>query len=121
MVKEFVDAWNGNRDEAAAALRIKLPTSYDDLVNLVVGYIGMRDALVTKIEGSSDYSGKDVYVIGRGDDFWAVGVWYGSCSGCDTIQGILEEGYGYDEPTESQVSQMMTMALHIVQKLQPIE
>ncbi|MBR2999703.1 MAG: hypothetical protein IKF39_01790 [Oscillospiraceae bacterium] len=40
--------------------------------------------------------------------------WYGSCSGCDTIMHISH----YDEgiPSESQVADYMTLALHLLQR-----
>lgn len=41
-------------------------------------------------------------------------VWYGSCSCCDTLQGIQSEG-SYDElPTDKQVQDYMTLCRHIV-------
>ena len=40
-------------------------------------------------------------------------VGYGSCSGCDTLEGIRH--YNDDKPTEEQVRDYMTLALHIVQ------
>lgn len=41
---------------------------------------------------------------------------YGSCSGCDTLQGICE--YDYSElPDESQVNDYMQLALNIIQSM----
>lgn len=40
---------------------------------------------------------------------------YGTCSGCDVLEGI--RSYGRGLPSESQVKQYMTLALHLVQKI----
>jgi hypothetical protein len=40
-------------------------------------------------------------------------VGYGSCSGCDTLQGISD--YSHAAPNEKQIDDYMTLALHIVQ------
>ena len=67
-----------------------------------------------------DYQGTLLFVIAarsyQPDDYWFVKVGYGSCSGCDTLQAI---NYSLDDnpPTDDQVSQYMTLALHIVQGL----
>ena len=57
-----------------------------------------------------------MYVIGgtgyQPRDYWYVMVYYGSCSGCDTLQAIC--GYT-DKVTDSQVADYMTLALHILQ------
>jgi len=40
---------------------------------------------------------------------------YGSCSGCDTLQAIQADDNWEEVPTESQLNDYMTLALHIVQ------
>ena len=70
-----------------------------------------------------NYQGTLVYVIGekgyQPDKYWYVKVDYGSCSGCDTLEGIRD--YTDDAPTDEQAKDYMTVALHIVQGMKPME
>ena len=61
-----------------------------------------------------------LFVIGGyGDNYWYVKVNYGSCSGCDTFQSIRMYS---DEPlTKQEVDDYMTLCLHIVQRLHPMQ
>jgi hypothetical protein len=40
---------------------------------------------------------------------------YGSCSGCDTLQSI--NSYSEDLPNQSQLDGYMTLCLHLVQRM----
>lgn len=68
-----------------------------------------------------DYQGTKIFLIPvdtyqPGIDGYAfTHTYYGSCSGCDTLQAICDYEYGI--PTEKQVKDYMTLALHLVQKL----
>lgn len=45
--------------------------------------------------------------------------YYGSCCGCDTLLNIVdfcEEDY----PNEEQVKQLMTLSLHLIQRIKPL-
>lgn len=53
------------------------------------------------------------------NDYYFVKVGYGSCSGCDTLEGI--RNYEDGNPTEEQVKDYMTLALHVVQGLKRME
>jgi hypothetical protein len=103
------------------ALRKSPPGVYKDVVARVVEVIGGVDYddpdpdQIHEID-DGDYQGTLVYVIGAGgyqpSTYWAVSVGYGSCSTCDTLQGVL------DEPDP--VPGLMTLALHVVQGLKEI-
>jgi len=41
--------------------------------------------------------------------------YYGSCSGCDTLQAISD--YDDGRPSELQLKEYMALALHLVQKM----
>ena len=77
------------------------------------------DAITTIDNG--DYQGTLLFVIPfdtyqpSENEYYFTAVGYGSCSGCDTLQGISD----YDDglPTEQQVDDYMTLALHLVQKM----
>lgn len=68
-----------------------------------------------------DYQGTLVFVIGGHgyqpsvEDHWYTSVSYGSCSGCDTLQGI--SCYESGLPTEEQVQDYWTLCLHMIQKM----
>lgn len=125
MIKEFIERFDANKHALRAKFEAAHPDDYKDIVK----------AVIEAVQGSSeydapspdrihviddgDYQGTLVYVVGAGgyqpDDYWYVKVGYGSCSGCDTLQAISE--YSDEPPTESQISQYMTLATHIVQGL----
>lgn len=70
-----------------------------------------------------DYQGTILFVIAakgyQPSDFWSVAVSYGSCSECDTLQGIMAISFE-DKPTPEQAEQYQELALHIVQQLKEI-
>lgn len=118
-----------NKEKLREQFAAKAPESYTEIVKAVVGVIGGDDEYdapdVNRVHqiDDGDYQGTLVYVIGAGgyqpNDYWYVKVGYGSCSGCDTLQGI--HGYSDEKPTESQVEEYMTLALHIVQGLRAMQ
>jgi len=52
------------------------------------------------------------------EDYLITHVYYGSCSGCDTLQAI----HNYDDglPSESQVRDYMMLALHLIQNMKEL-
>jgi hypothetical protein len=77
--------------------------------------------LITEID-HGDYQGTLVFVIGGSgyqpgvEDHWYTSVYYGSCSGCDTLQGISD--YPSEKlPSEDQVQEYWTLCLHMIQKM----
>ncbi len=125
MISEFVQRFEASKETIRAQFAQKHPDSYKDIVEVVVNAVKTEDeyespdpARIHQIDDGS-YQGTLVYVIGAGgyqpSDYWYVKVGYGSCSGCDTLEAI--KSYSDDPPTESQVGDYMTLALHIVQGL----
>lgn len=51
--------------------------------------------------------------------YWYVLVGYGSCSGCDTLEGI--RNYDNTPPNENQVQEYWTLCLHVAQGLKEME
>lgn len=125
MIKSFVDSFMKNKDAIRECFSEKHPESYQDIVRIVISFMNsgeydQPDADRIHIIDDGAYQGTLVFVIGsRGyqpDTYWYVMVAYGSCSGCDTFQAIND--YCDDgKPTEQQVNDYMTLALHIVQNL----
>ncbi len=131
MIGLFVTRFDAARDKLREQFRATRPDDYDALVKAVIVAIGDGEERyrepdperITRID-HGDYQGTLLFVIGAGgyqpDTYWATKVGYGSCSGCDTLQAIHEDGV-YGEPsTDEQVRQYMELALHIVQGLKEI-
>ena len=123
MIRKFVDAWDSRKQEVREKFERKHPDSYADIVRAVVSILGEDygapdPTRITCID-HGEYQGTLLFVIGaegyQPDNYWYVKVNYGSCSGCDTLQAICQ--YSDDPPTDSQVDEYMTLALHIVQGL----
>ena len=125
MIAEFVDKFMGSKESLSAIFAAAHPEDYKDIVSAVIRIINPDDEYGApspdRIHSIDDgeYQGTLVYVIGASgyqpDDYWYVKVGYGSCSGCDTLESIRE--YSSDAPTDEQINDYMTLALHIVQGL----
>ena len=128
MITKFVAAFEDRKADLRAKLEATPPEGYIDLVRAVVEILEDPDdpygtpltGRIHTINDDGDYQGVMLFVIGGyGDNYWYVKVNYGSCSGCDTFQSIRMYS---DEPlTKQQVDDYMTLCLHIVQRLHPME
>jgi hypothetical protein len=125
MIQEFVDKFMEGKVQIEDAFKEKAPESYKEIVEKVISLLHDDDAYdsvdperIHEID-DGDYQGTLLYVIAASgyqpDDYWYVKVGYGSCSGCDTLESI--SGYSDEKPTDDQVKDYMTLALHIVQGL----
>lgn len=71
----------------------------------------------------NEYMGTQIFVLHYHsqyiptEDYFIFDNEYGSCSGCDTLLGII--GYGdYDEvPATDMIDELMTLCLHMVQRM----
>ena len=126
MIQEFVERFEKNKTKIESAFRTKHLKSYIDVVREVIKSVTSDDGCgeidperIHQID-DGDYQGTLLFVIAakgyQPNDYWFVKVMYGSCSGCDTLQAI-NESWEDKPPTDDQVSQYMTLALHIVQGL----
>lgn len=129
MIQAFVDRWDQNKGIAEEKFRQAHPQSYMDVVAAVVEAVKgdtyddhNLDPKRIHLIDDGHYQGTLLFVIAaenyQPSTYHAVAVSYGSCSGCDTLQAI--NGYSDDPPTDEQVGQYMTLALHIVQGLRKI-
>jgi len=125
MIEAFTKAWFANLHTMREKFAAKHPEDYKEVVRAVVEMLS--DAITghdkpdpKRIHEIDDgnYHGTLVYVIGATGyqpySYWYVKVSYGSCSGCDTIEAIRCDSVG-EKPTETQIGEYMTLALHIVQ------
>jgi hypothetical protein len=125
MIKEFVEKFENNKSKLEALFREKHPDDYAEVVKNVVSILtddddySVIDPERIHVIDDGDYQGTLLFVIAakgyQPNDYWYVKVSYGSCSGCDTLQGI--RNYEDDKPNDEQVKDYMTLALHIVQGL----
>lgn len=126
MIQEFVDKFIASEHDIKAKFAEKHPDSYQDIVRLVIETISADtsdydspdpDRIHTINDG--DYQGTLVFVIGAGgyqpSQYWYVKIYYGSCSGCDTLEAI--SSYSSEPPTPEQVNDYWTLALHVCQGL----
>lgn len=128
MIKELTDRFIEKKPELAALLAKKHPEDYKELVTMVVQllddgkeYGGLDPEHIHEID-DGEYQGTLLYLIAektyQPSSYWYVKVGYGSCSGCDTLQDI--RNYDSEPPTEKQVADYMTLALHIVQGIKKL-
>jgi len=126
MILEFVEKFDKNRAELKDMFVAKHPYNYKEIVKNVITVISKDEAYhfpdperIHQID-DGEYQGTLVFVIAakgyQPSEYWSVMVSYGSCSGCDTLEGI-NDGCDDDTPTEEQVEQYMALAVHILQGL----
>lgn len=129
MIQKFVDAFMAKREDLRVEFARAHVGSYKDLVHMVVKtvtdseeYDSIDPDRIHEID-DGDHQGTLVYVIAcegyQPSTYWYVRVYYGSCSGCDTLQSI--HGYTDEPPTPEQVNDYLTLALHIVQGLKQMD
>ena len=131
MKEIIVNQWDAHKCELKLFFKTHLMSDYDDyekIFRLVI-------KLILNGEGNSMNISDKFYVIDDGNwqgtqlfichedvyqpemnNYYITDNYYGSCSGCDTLLGILE----YDEdkyPSEQQVKKFMQLALNMVQKM----
>ena len=126
MIEAFTRAWFANLNSIREKFAAKHPDNYKEVVRAVVQMLADasdedENPDPDRIHEIDDghYQGTHVYVIGaqgyQPSRYWYVKVSYGSCSGCDTLEGIRKHCHG--QPDAEQVGGYMTLALHIVQGL----
>lgn len=129
MIKDFLERFESAKPTLLAGFKTAHPENYKAIVAAVVEAVrptgdhaydweSPDPARIHEIDDGY-YQGTLVYVIAAGgyqpSDYWYVKVGYGSCSGCDTLEGIRE--YSSDAPSDEQAAQYLVLATHIVQGL----
>lgn len=126
MISEFVKAWDERKGEIETKFRAKHPDNYMEVVRNVIeildnGYDTPDSKNIHQID-DGDYQGTLLYLIPENcyqpSEYWYVKVNYGSCSGCDTLEGIRD--YRHGAPDDEQVKEYMMLALHIIQGLKKL-
>ena len=127
MIQEFVDRFMSRRESLRAVFARRHPESYKQIVEMVIATIAKDEYGEDILDPSRIYeitdeaaSVSDTLFVIVGDcfmGFWAVKIFYGSCEECDILAGIRDYAEDEDKPSEEQVKDYMTLALHIVQGL----
>ena len=131
MIKAFVNQWEENKHLLAEHLTNVTASdiSYEYLVKKVFDIAVPTDGngynwntkRMTVID-HGEYQGTQLFIIPRDcyqpsdDEYIVTSSYYGSCSSCDTLLAICAENSWEENFKPSQVAQLMTMALHIVQR-----
>lgn len=136
MLKNFVNAWDKNKGELENYFRTHpLSDYYFNYTNLVKLLFDMVINPEMEYEFDRYRTGDDeIHVIDDGDyqgtyifllhkdtyqpgvsDYIYTSVWYGSCSGCDTLQSICSYADDTDFATEEQIEGYMELCLHLLQ------
>jgi len=129
MINRFIKRFKDREMEIEDRFSEKHPSNYMEVVKTVIETLsrgedyGWPDPKRIHEIDDGDYSGTLIYVIAKKgyqpSMYWYVKVGYGSCSGCDELESIRKGGY--NKPTAEQVHDYMTLVLHIVQELRPMD
>lgn len=128
MIKEIIDQWEANKHKLEQWFKDHREGEYGS-------YIGIIRAIFTHVIDGYDvskltviddghYQGTLIFIIPENiyqpdiENYIVTNTYYGSCPGCDTLLKITDNIEDY--PTDEQVKQLMTIALHLVQKLKPL-
>ena len=131
MLKIVVEKWWKNKNKLEAAYRFKTgwnSCSYLDIVKETInsilndndGYTKWDIEHITEID-NGDYQGTLLYLIPENtyqpssDEYLMTYVYYGSCSGCDTLQAIQEWSEG--PLKEDQIKEFMMLSLHLLENM----
>jgi hypothetical protein len=135
MIQSVVKQWEENKHKLEEYFKTtkqeEYSSSYKTILQKIIELVvtekdeyNKYDATKITVVDDGDYQGTQIFLIPPDtyqpivEDYLLTDTYYGSCSGCDTLQGICS--YEDDLPTEEQVIEYMTLALHLVQKMRYI-
>ena len=131
MIEEIISQWEENKLKLEEYFKTTNQSEYSTYREILIAvfifcihkaddYSGWNLKKMTFID-DGDYQGTQIFIIPKdtyqpcSSDYVVTDTYYGSCSGCDTLQSI--NSYEDGLPTEKQVKEYMTLALHLVQKM----
>ena len=135
MIQEIIKKWEENKhklEEYFSTTKQEEFASYETIIQKIFELVVNSDEdsyerfninKMTVID-DGDYQGTQIFIIPKDtyqpniDDYLITHTYYGSCSGCDVLEGI--RNYSSGLPTEQQVKEYMILALHLVQKMKRI-
>jgi hypothetical protein len=131
MIKEVINQWDKNKEKLESYFKTtkqeEIAGNYLSIVKKLFELVLLDDEWdiekITVVD-DGDYQGTQLFIIPKKtyqpsfDDYLITHTYYGSCSGCDTLESI--RNYNDELPTHEQVSEYMTLALHLIQKMQKL-
>lgn len=132
MIKEFVEKWDKYKKDLEEYFRTNKQSEYDEYSKIVKAlFEKVINTENTKFDldnmtviNDGDYQGTLTFIIPKYTyqpnvkEYVMTNTYYGSCSGCDTLQAIIDyKGL----PSEQQVKDYMELALHLLQKCKWLE
>lgn len=130
MIQEIIKQWEEKKHKLESYFRTTKQSEYcnsykqilEKIFELVIdGYSADK---ITEID-NGDYQGTLIFLIPFDtyqpdfEDYLITNTYYGSCSGCDTLQGI--SSYDSNIPNEEQIKDYMMLSLHLIQRLQKLQ
>lgn len=126
MIKEFVKKWDKYKKDLEDYFRNTNQEEYDEyeeIVKKLFEKVINRDDEEFDVENmliidDGNYQGTEIFILHRAiyqpdiEDYVYTNTYYGSCSGCDTLQSFSTWGL----PSEEQIKDYMDLALHLLQK-----
>ena len=137
MIKEFVNAWDKNKNKLEEYFNTHAQKEFDSYKNILIltvelvinpyleekdGEIQPLDIYNTMVVGDGNYQGTLLYIIPGYEyehyieNYIFTYIYYGSCSNCDTLLGILSSDRD-KFPNKEQTKDFMSLALHILQHM----
>ncbi len=129
MISKCIERFMENKHKLEKQYRADHPAGYESIVNDVIHFTTTDDygefapdPERVHVINDGDYQGTLLFIIAekgyQPSTYYSVFVDYGSCSGCDTFEAI--NNYSDDAPTEQQVKDYLTLALHIAQEIKEV-
>lgn len=129
MIKEFIDAWEKNKGTLEGYFRTHIQEEYSEystlvklLFDIVINpSVSKYDTNDIDVLDHGDWQGTQIFILHLdtyhpcASEYVYTHTYYGSCSGCDTLQAI--HLYGYDKlPNDYQINDYMALCLHLLQR-----
>lgn len=125
MIKPIIKQWDANKHKLEKYFETTKQKDYNSYEKIVVKLFELViegfDIPKMTVINHGTYHGTEIFIIPRKvyqpdiEDYLITDNYYGSCSGDDTLLGILDYEEGI--PTAEQVQEYMTLALHLTQKM----
>lgn len=143
MIKEFTDKWEKNKNRLqkwfeSIVLDRKVfeeyGFTYENIVRGIIIHV-LNNHIDTEptndiqsfstnitVIDDGDYQGTQIFIIHRDcyqpdvSDYFYTHNYYGSCSGCDTLLGIMAI-----EDKKEQMKELMQLSLHLIQKFEQLK
>lgn len=137
MLQKFVKRWDKNKEKLKTKIEKMVKkglvySSYEeiviDLFKIIINNTEEKyDVNNIDIIDNGNYSGSKIFILHESNycpdvsEYIYTYVYYGSCSTCDTLKSIYWD-YEQGEISENEtVSELMTIALHLLQRCKRFE